>query len=92
MMKAGHKGTWLVVVVVVVVVVIIIIHYSINYSCFVYLHNNVFDKADRTVVIILVTSTLTMEAANPSETSATSPPDAAHVKNQDNLTIHDSAT
>jgi len=69
----------------------IIIHCSINYSCFVYLHN-VLDKAYRTVVVILITSTLTMEAVYPSETSATSPPDGAHVKNQDNLSTHISAT
>ena len=72
--------------------IIIIIHCSINYSCFVYLHNNVLGKADRTVVVILLTSTLTMEAAYPSETSATSPPDGAHIKNQDNLATHVSVT
>jgi len=49
-------------------------------------------KADKTVAIILLNSTLTMEAAYPSETSATSPPDAAHVKHQDNLPTQVSAT
>ena len=86
-MTAGHKVTWLIII----IIIIIIIHCSINCSCFVYLHN-VLDKADRTVVNILLTSILTIEAAYPSETSATSPPDAAHVKNQDNLPTHISAT
>ena len=49
MMTAGHKGTWL------VIIIIIIINRSIKYSFFVYLHNNVLDKADRTAVIILLT-------------------------------------
>ena len=68
-----------------IIIIIIIIGCFFNYSCFVYPHNNVLDKADRTVVIILLISTLKMEAAYPSETSATSPPDAGHVQNQDHL-------
>jgi hypothetical protein len=67
-MTPGHKSTWLVIVI--IIIIIIIIHCSIKYSCFVYLHS-VLGKADRTVVIILLNSTLIMEAAYPSETSAT---------------------
>ena len=70
---------------IIIIIIIIIIGCFFNYSCFVYPHNNVLDKADRTVVIILLISTLKMEAAYSSETSATSPPDAGHVQNQDHL-------